>query len=418
MIKVNVVPFASGRGDKKAIEDRISYYLAELRAIPEFDCSLVGPDDYRPAGDVTLLLALGGGIEPKMLTFLTGFDGPALILAHPGGNAVAAALEVLSFLNNMGRQGRIVQALPGWQGRIHELAAVFAARTRMRGKRIGVFGMRTMEVLDPCRMDDEVRRVWGACLVRTEVHDLVEAVRVAHTEEARDAAAELEQHARAVVEPDRETLVGAARIYLGLRNLVDTYHLDAVTVKCFDLLPILQNSGCYALARLNEEGIPAGCEADVLSTVGMLLMRELTGQPSFMANPSLIDQDRGVITFAHCTIARTMTDSYTLRSHLESGLGVGIQGNITPGPVTVTRLGGPNLDQAIAARGSLIECGSRDGMCRTQLTIRFDDPKVLESILAKPLGNHHLILVGDWQERILEFMSLFIQPQRGSGSSL
>lgn len=412
MIKVNVVPFVSTRSDKKVIEDRISQYLAELRAIPEFDCLLVAPDDNQPEADLTLLLALGGGTEPKMLAFLTGFDGPALILAHPGGNAVAAALEVLSFLTNMGRQGRVIQALPGWPNKVRELACVFAARTRLRQKRIGVFGTRTAEVLDPCRLADNVRRVWGPRLVRMEVQDLVEAVLATRVEEAKEAAAELEQRAKAIVEPSRETLLGAARIYIGLRNLVDTYRLDAVAVKCFDLIPVLQNSGCYALARLNEEGIPAGCEADVLSTVGMLLMRELTGQPSFMANPSLIDQDGGLVTFAHCTIARTMTESYALRSHLESGLGVSIQGSLPPGPVTVTRIGGPNLDRAMVARGSLVECGLRNDMCRTQVTIRFDDPMVLESILTRPLGNHHLILVGDWERRILEFMSMFIQPQK------
>ncbi|MEW6228068.1 MAG: hypothetical protein AB1700_08285 [Bacillota bacterium] len=412
MARVNVVPFASALRDKKGMQERVSRYLTELKAVGGFEFSLATPDSEQPDSDVTLLLVLSGGVEAQVLEFLARSHGPALILAHPADNAVAAAVEVLAFLNAAETRGRIVQAIPGWQGELGDLLTTFAARARMERARLGVIGTRTVEVLEPWRLTEQVKRVWGPCLVRMHMQELIEAVRAADIGQAKEAASEFVRNAGGIVEPNSDTLVGAGSIYVGLKDLVERHHLNAVTVKCFDLLPVFQNTGCYALARLNEEGIPAGCEADVLSTLGMLFLREITGQPSFMANPSVIHQEEGKITLAHCTIGRSMTQSYTIRSHFESGIGVGIQGYVPSGPVTIVRIGGRHLEEVLIARGDLLECGSRGDMCRTQLTIELADPEVARTILSRPLGNHHLVLVGDWEKRIRGFTSLFIQTAK------
>lgn len=102
-----------------------------------------------------------------------------------------------------------------------------------------------------------------------------------------------------------------------------------------------------------------------------------------------------------------MARSYMARSHFESGIGAAIQGDLTPGPVTVARVGGRGLADEFAARGRLVECGSRDDMCRTQLTIEFSGRAVTDMILTRPLGNYHLVVLGGWEERIRDFASLF-----------
>lgn len=433
--KVRVVPFASplNAGEETAVQERAEGYFAALRQIEGFEFEMA-PMDSAPGSccgrgtgrdadaansgvaagerphdpDITLVLALGGGIEEKVLKFVPSIDGPVLMLAHPANNGLAAAIEILSFLNLEGRDGRIVQAVEGWQKRLSDLLHVFAARARMRRARLGVVGVRNIEVMEPWRLAGRVKEVWGSELVYLELSELIDLIETADVEEAREAAREFRQNAAAVVEPDEETFLGAAKAYVGLRNLVERHHLDGVTVKCFDLLPVLHNTGCYALARLNEEGIPAACEADVLSALGMLFVRELTGRPSFMANPSKIDEDSGTVTFAHCTIARNMLSTYTVRSHFESGIGVGIQGQIPGGPLTVVRLGGPDLKDVFAEPATLLASGARHDMCRTQLDVKFHDPGAARAILERPLGNHHLILLGEWENRIREYQALFI----------
>ncbi len=54
----------------------------------------------------------------------------------------------------------------------------------------------------------------------------------------------------------------AEALFLALKQLVDENNLTAFTIRCFDLLLEYQTTGCFALSKLNDEGIIAGCESD------------------------------------------------------------------------------------------------------------------------------------------------------------
>jgi L-fucose isomerase-like protein len=394
------------------MDERASQYLAGFGAVPGYEFAVIDPESDIHPGDVTVLVVLSGGTESSALKFIARTEGPVLMLAHPADNALAAALEILAFIRAQGRSGRVVQASPGWQDELYTLLRLASAHATMRRAAIGVIGARDVEVMSPRRLASEVRRVWGPRLEFMDVEDLVDAVDSADPARVEEAARELSVGASAVVEPTPDVMLGAARVYVGLRDIVDARGLAAVAVKCFDLLSLIENTGCYALARLNEEGVPAACEADILSAVGMLLLHAITGQPSFMANPSSIDPRTGKAVFAHCTIARTMTGSYVIRSHYESGIGVGIEGRVAPGDLTIARIGGRALDEVMAARARLVECGSRADLCRTQLTLEFNDPADAEGLLFAPLGNHHLVVAGDWVEMIETYVSLYARRHR------
>ena len=64
---------------------------------------------------------------------------------------------------------------------------------------------------------------------------------------------------------------GALRIYERLKELIQKYKLSGLTLRCFDLLTTVHNTGCLALARLNAEGIPAACESDVPALLTMMI---------------------------------------------------------------------------------------------------------------------------------------------------
>ena len=122
------------------------------------------------------------------------------------------------------------------------------------------------------------------------------------------------------LEGDRTTedLSDAAIMYLALASICKEEHLDAVTVKCFDLLSSCKTTACLALALLNDNGVIAGCEGDIPSICTMLAVYKALGRPSFMANPASIDSDNLSIDFAHCTIPTAMVENCTLPSQCES----------------------------------------------------------------------------------------------------
>jgi L-fucose isomerase-like protein len=180
---------------------------------------------------------------------------------------------------------------------------------------------------------------------------------------------------------------------------VEQYHLDAFTLNCFDLIPTTRTTGCVALALLNQEGIPAGCEGDEQTLLTMLAVQAATGEMTFMANPSkILDNAAHEMVFAHCTIAPAMTDRYIVRDHYESLSGVAVEGIFDPMDMTIVKCGGKNMERYFISHARLLECTSNPNMCRTQLRLRLDEP--LDYFLERSIGNHHVIVRGDHVERL------------------
>ena len=111
---------------------------------------------------------------------------------------------------------------------------------------------------------------------------------------------------------DSNELQKSEAFYLALKHIVDEYNLTALTIRCFDLLIEYQSTGCFALSKLNDEGIIAGCEGDIVSLIGMIVANRKTGQKVWMANPSQIDIENSQLVLAHCTVPTCLTNKVTL----------------------------------------------------------------------------------------------------------
>jgi L-fucose isomerase-like protein len=196
----------------------------------------------------------------------------------------------------------------------------------------------------------------------------------------------------------------ANRIYGALRSIVDQYHLQGLTIRCFDLLTAVHNTGCIALARLNAKGIVAGCEGDVPAMLSMMIVQSLLGVSGFQANPASINPETGEMLFAHCTIPFNMVERYELDTHFESGIGVGIRGYMKEGPVTIFKVSG-DLSRCFIAEGELVRSQAKPDLCRTQQVIQLADKHQTEYFLTRPIGNHHIILPGHHKE-LLENLGL------------
>ena len=65
---------------------------------------------------------------------------------------------------------------------------------------------------------------------------------------------------------------------------------------------------------------------------------------------------------------------------------------------------GECLDEYFVSTGQLIENTNYINACRTQARIKLD--KSVDYFMRNPLGNHHIILMGDHEKVIHEFMQL------------
>lgn len=195
------------------------------------------------------------------------------------------------------------------------------------------------------------------------------------------------------LEGDRTTedLSDAAIMYLALASICKEEHLDAVTVKCFDLLSSCKTTACLALALLNDNGIIAGCEGDIPSICTMLAIYKALGRPSFMANPASIDSDNLSIDFAHCTIPTVMVESCTLPSHFESGIGIGINGEVPLGNYTLCKLSGKTLERSLICNGKLVKGEYLSNRCRTQVRFIFETKAEFDAFCKARVGNHIIL---------------------------
>lgn len=347
-------------------------------------------------GGTVFLFVATGGVEEGVKAALSYSDITFIYLIADGlQNSLAASMEISAWLKSRGIGSRIIHGTP--EAMVAEIEHA-GARNALRGCRVGLLGEPSGWLISSDIDFDKVSKHYGIEFVFVSLEDVVSAY--GNSEPAVvDGIMDLER-----VEPDSQDIEKALRLTSAIEKVVADKKLDAFTLKCFDLLDSLHTTGCLALAVLNAKGIPAGCEGDVPSLLTMLLARKVAGADAFMANPSRIDTRKNEIILAHCTLPLRMARRNILRSHFESGIGVAIQGVFTEGvPVTVVKWWGKDMNEHFVSSGELIENLNNPSMCRTQVRLHLDAD--VNYFLDRPLGNHHVILLGDHTEALNRFFN-------------
>ena len=317
------------------------------------------------------------------------------LIADGRNNSLAASLEILTYLGNNGMEGRIVH------GTIDEIITNLV-ETRLiaslRG-RIGLFGQPSDWLIASGVDRDFLRQRYDIETIDTDLQRVKDGIKAASQADAVKIAHDMEQRSKAVREPSSDDMVEAAKAYLVIKKICQEEHLDAITIRCFDIVKACGTTSCLALALLNDEGIVAGCEGDMQSLMSMFLAKRLCGETAFMANPSQLTDHSAML--AHCTIPLSMCDETIVRSHFESGIGVAVQGMLPLTDYTLLKWGGQKLDRYFVTEAKAIETPYSEHFCRTQITLNVN---LKPYLLQHSIGNHHVIIRGRHADEIRQFM--------------
>lgn len=342
-------------------------------------------------------VVLTGGTERIVLARIearaaAGAREPVVLVAHPGHNSLPACLELLARVRADGGSGCIVflAGEEGDVGRLREAAHLAAVALALRRARIGALGEPSEWLVASAHDAETVADTWGPELVPLSLSELTARLPAERAEAESEVALIGAARASAVAASE---VARAGAVHAALAGLVAEHRLSAVTVRCFDLVAGSRTTGCLALSRLADDGVPAGCEGDVPAAVALLWLQLLTGEAAWMANPARIAAERGELLLAHCTVPRRLVTAFDLTTHFESDLGVALAGDLAPGPVTLVRLGGRRLERVWLAEGELVASPHEPGLCRTQALVR-TDPAALAELLRAPLGNHVVLVPG------------------------
>ena len=393
-----IYTITSGLHDEKAVSSLSDAFLHGI--FPDSDYDFFG-SDFSSFGSrpLSLIYIRTGGAEGIFKQLLPGIlqagTGKLYLLTSGSSNSLAASMEILSYLRRNGIPAEILHgSAPLLTSRIGRLRKIAEARAALAGGRIALVGRPSDWLIASDADRDAVSRKLNVSFIDIPMQELIS---LSGEMQGEEAPADLPMKTDI-----RSSYPGAVKIYRALDALRSEYGATALTVRCFDLLTSVGNTGCIALARLNALGIPASCEGDVPALLTMMIARALTGTSGFQANPSRIDIESGELLFAHCTIPLDIPGEVVYDTHFESGIGVGIHGVFPEGPVTVFKVSG-DLGRWYVAEGELLRNQWEDNLCRTQVIVRID-PGQARYFLTDPIGNHHIIVPGHHRALFEEFL--------------
>ena len=290
MANIAIYTLTSELHDEQAVNAVTQEFLNSLNIEYDFKGS-----DYSSYGSSALSLIYvrtGGteGIFKRLLPELrTKTSRPFYLLTSGKSNSLAASMEILSYLNQQTIKGEIIHGSATYIAkRIGLLEATEKAHQKLNGMRLGLIGEPSDWLISSHADKAQIKAKLGIDLIDIPISELIDAL------------------------TPQEGMSGALQIYEALKNIVEQHQLQGFTLRCFDLLTTVKNTGCLALAKLNSEGYVAGCEGDVPAMLSMMIVRSLLNISGFQANPASIDPETGEMLFAHCSTTRILSRALAL----------------------------------------------------------------------------------------------------------
>lgn len=380
-MRINIFPIVSSLHEETRINEQTEILLNELIKTSNHEFNIVGIDELYDA-DLSLILIQSGGSEGLFLSNFDKLKEPYYLLTYGHNNSLAASLEILSYVKDNNLNGEVLHGNTEYlNNRINSLLS--------KPTRLGVIG-KPSDWLIASQVDyEKAKELHNIELVDIDIEEVVELYK---TEENYNISYDF----------DEKEIIKSTKLHSALSKIVKKYKLDGLTVRCFSLLDRINTTACLGLALLNDKNITSTCEGDIPAMISMHILSKVTGCPGFQANPSRIDVVGKKMVLAHCTLPLSMTESYTLDTHFESGIGVAVKGKMKEETITIFKLS-KDLKNYFVTTGKIIRNLNESNLCRTQIEISVDEN--IEYFLSRPYGNHHIIVYGDYRQEIIEYMS-------------
>lgn len=298
----------------------------------------------------------------------------------------------------------------------HVVRAAERIDERLHRNRIGVIGA-PPSGFEPCGGDDEeIASAFGVQVVRLELDDLfseANAAGCAHVDGVIDRISTTLSLDRGLSRSDVEP---SARLYCGMRQIVDGDGLAAVATRCWpECMADFGGAACTPHAMLTEDCIPGVCEADVLGAITALVLQRVAGTDPFIADLVDVDESDDTSVLWHCGVASSRLaapdDVAVGTVHPNRRVPLVNQFTLRPGRVTVARLSqcSGGLHVVLAGGEMLDRPRPYDGTCGT---ILWDRPvrDVARSIFGLGVEHHLGVVYGDHRDVLVELARRWDMP--------
>jgi len=214
----------------------------------------------------------------------------------------------------------------------------------------------------------------------------------------------------------RQDVITGIKSYIVAGDILQREECDAITMDCLGVLGKTEVSlPCIAWSRMNDDGIPAACEADLGAAASHMVVQYLFDRPGFQQDP-VADTLHNAIIGAHCSCPTRLNgfekppEPFDIVHH---------HGNRDAVPRTLWRKGQrvtsldvlPGDENAGHKTKLLISTGTvldnidvpPSGGCVVSVRVKFDGD---QPVLSFP-GFHQIFFYGDYKQHLVEFCQLF-----------
>lgn len=229
---------------------------------------------------------------------------------------------------------------------LKDFAAICRVVNGMKRFTVGCIGARTT-AFKTTRFDEITLQKYGITVESFDLSELIFKVQnmADHAPGIAEKIERLNSYTNCSNVPAKN-MTTLAKISLVIDEYIADYHLDAITLRCWnEMETILRVCPCVLLSELNDRGIVASCEIDLCSAITMRAMNLASSLPTAVLdwNNNYGDEEDKVILF-HCgPVAQTlMTAKGTVTEHKmfakgDPGSGWGSnEGRIKPMPITIS----------------------------------------------------------------------------------
>lgn len=323
------------------------------------------------------------------------FKIPTVIWASPLRYALATSGLASSFLRDRGYWIKLLNNEPedsSVRSDIELIAKASRVLHQSRKNKIGIIGKLSPLMLSLPYDLELLKRKLGASTIKIGIPSLDRALNSVDNREVDKLVHDFKS--KHIVKVKDEPLAKAIRFQLAVRSLVKLRKLDGIALECWtNLFPKYGVNPC--LGHLDD--LTIGCEGDVVSLAGSLILKTINGVNPFLTDILSINRETSILTISHCAAPASLSED-PMRIRIEekpdserTGKTAFAHFEFKNEIVTLVRFYGRNLDKIHLTWGRLRSTNDYFGSMRLEVMCNGNAAKFLEHVC----GNHYLVTYGD-----------------------
>lgn len=190
---------------------------------------------------------------------------------------------------------------------VEEILSIAQANSivnKLKNTKIGVVGEYPTG-FDTCSFDkDRVSKQFGVQVDQLPLNQFLEDTKKIPDEETEVVYKKLENQVNNLSEMEEEPLRKSLKVYSNLKKIAGEKGYQGLAVRCWpEFFTDYGCAACGAMAMMNEDEIPCGCEADMFGTMSTLVLQWLGNKPAFMADLVDVSVEDNTAVLWHCGLA-------------------------------------------------------------------------------------------------------------------